>query len=143
MPVRVTASSTRYAAFFLLALTINIVDSTLVRSISDPGKRLFVAGGAVFDLTLTVSATYYWLLVRPGIRGRASLMAIALIGILRATFLFPNARTVTAAVGALCELGLAAFVIVQVRQRVRHRRSNPDPADAIRQARSARHWSLS
>ena len=122
----------RYAAFVLLAITISLIDGMITRSVADPEKHMLVAAAATIDLVLVVAAIYYWLLVRPGIRGRGSLVAIVLLGALRATLLFPNARAVTALVSGSCEAGLIAFVVVQVRRRARRGLSNGDPVDAIR-----------
>lgn len=126
----------RYAAFVLLAITINVIDGAITRSIADPGKRMLVAGAATLDLVVVVAAIYYWLLVRPGIRGRGSLIAILLLGGLRATFLFPGARAAMALAGGLCEAGLIAFVVVQVRRRARRGpgERDGDPVDAMRTA---------
>jgi hypothetical protein len=116
MHLRVEDRRIRYAIFLLLAVTINAVDSALTRLISDPGKRMLVAAAASLDMVVVVSAIYYWLLVRPGIRGRSSLFPITLIGALHACFLYPNARAVSAGVAGLCEVGLIGFVAVQVRR---------------------------
>ena len=45
---------------------------------------------AALDMTVTVTALYYWLLVRPGLRPRKSLIFVALLGLLRASFAFPH-----------------------------------------------------
>lgn len=124
----------RYTAFLLLALAINLVDRAIVGTIADPGRRMIVSAAATLDLVIVVCAIYYWLLVRPGIRGRVSLIPIALLGALRATFLYPNARTLAAFAAGACEVALIAFVVIQVRDKVRR---NPgqragDPVDLLR-----------
>ena len=48
------------------------------------------APAAVFDMTITVTAVYYWLIVRPGLRPKSSLFFVALLGLLRASFAFPR-----------------------------------------------------
>ena len=132
-PSRAQRQVSRYVLFALAALTVNLVDNAVLRSIADPRKRLIVAAGATLDIVLIVTAIYYWLLVRPGIRGRASVLPIALLGVLRATLLFPDARVLTAAIAGLCEAGLIAFVMVHVRSRARrHANRLSDPADALR-----------
>lgn len=124
----------RYTAFLLLALAINFVDRAIVRTVADPTRRIVVSAAATLDLVVVVCAIYYWLLVRPGIRGRVSLIPIALLGALRATFLYPNARTLAAFAAGACEVALIAFVVIQVRAKIRR---NPgkragDPADLLR-----------
>jgi hypothetical protein len=129
---RIDHRRTRYAGFLLLAVTINVVDSAITRSIADPGKRALVAAAATADLVLVVSALYYWLLVRPGIRGRGSLVPVFLLGALHASMLYPNARVLAASVGGLCEAGLIGYVAVWVRRRSRGEAREEDAADAIR-----------
>ena len=109
----------RYTAFLLLALSINSVDRAIVQTISDPSRRLVISAAATFDLVVVVCAIYYWLLVRPGIRGRGSLIAIALLGALRATFLYANARILAAFAAGACEVALIVFVVIQVRANAR------------------------
>jgi hypothetical protein len=124
----------RYTAFFLLAVAINAADTAIVRSVADPGKRMLISAAATIDLVVVVCAIYYRLLVRSGIRGRASLIAMALIGALRASVLYPNAKTLAEAGAAVCEAGLIAFVVVQVRRKTRRAPGQPaaDPVDSIR-----------
>ena len=40
MESRIDGRRARYAAFLLLAATINVADSAITRSIADPGKRV-------------------------------------------------------------------------------------------------------
>jgi hypothetical protein len=117
IPIRINAAGLRYAAFILLALTINVVDRALTRSIAHPGTRMLVAVGGTFDVVVLVSAIYYWLLVRPGIRHRGSLIAIVLLDVLHATYFYPNAPAARVVVAWLCEVGLIGFMAVQVRRR--------------------------
>lgn len=126
----------RYALFLALALTINVVDGAITRSVADPGKRALVSVAASFDLVVVISAIYYWILVRPGIRARGSVVPIFLLGALHASMLYPNARAVTASIGGLCEAGLIGYVAVQVRSKSRRKSDSrlEDPADSIRAA---------
>jgi hypothetical protein len=71
-------------AFLALALVINFA-ATVIAS-----RRPQLAAPAALDMTLTVTALYYWLLVRPGLRPRKSLLFVALLGLLRASFAFPH-----------------------------------------------------
>ena len=124
----------RYTAFLLLALAINWIDRAIVRSVADPGRRVLVSAAATVDLVVVVCAIYFWLLVRPGIRGRVSLIPIALLGALRATFLYPNARTLAAFAAGACEVALIAFVVIQVRAKARRHPGTRagDPVDLLR-----------
>jgi len=76
--------------FLALALLVNIAAGAAVRMASDPARMRQVAVAASFDMTITVAAVYYWLVVRPGVRGRMSLVFVALVGLLRASFAFPS-----------------------------------------------------
>src|SRR5277367_6056547 len=135
MVLRLQDRRTRHALFVLLALAINLIDGLVTRSIAAPGRRSLVAAAASVDVILVVSLLYYWLLVRPGIRARASLSFIALLGALHATYFWPIQVPVRAALAGLCELGLLAFVAVRVFRGTRHRSikdASSDPVDAIR-----------
>jgi hypothetical protein len=110
----------RYALFVLLALAINAIDSAAMRAAVNSPRRMIVVTGAWFDMIVVVAALYYWLLVRSGIRGRWTVVPIALAGLVRAT-------SSKALVAGLCELALIAFVVVHLRGR----RRTPDPVEAI------------
>lgn len=115
------------AIFLTLALMINVVASAVTRSITDPSRQVLVTAGACFDVIFVISALYYWLLVRPGLRSPLSLCWIALAGLLRSAFLVPiGAAGKTIALTA-CEGGLLAIVIYMVR---RSRRSIVYPANS-------------
>jgi hypothetical protein len=127
----------RYVLFVLLALAINGIDSAVTRSIADPRQRLIVAAAASFDVVVLVTAVYYWLLVRPRIRARWSVIPIALSGVLHATYFYPNAAAGRAVFAGLCEVSLIGLVAIRVRQGIRRGRtgeSDGDPLDAIRAA---------
>ncbi|MDE3194812.1 MAG: hypothetical protein KGN84_00590 [Acidobacteriota bacterium] len=70
--------------FLTAAILINIAASFAGRM--NPRAAL----AAVFDMTVTVSAVYYWLIVRPGLRPKVSLLFVGLLGLLRASFAFPR-----------------------------------------------------
>jgi hypothetical protein len=110
----------RYALFVLLALAINGIDGAVMRSAGNSPQRNLVIAAAWFDMIAVVGALYYWLLVRPGIRGKWSILPVALAGLVHAT-------SSKAVVAGLCELALIAFVVVQLRAKVR----TPDPVEAI------------
>lgn len=70
--------------FIAAAILINVAASFAGRL----NPRTAVA--AVLDMTITVTAVYYWLIVRPGLRPKGSLIFVALLGLLRASFAFPH-----------------------------------------------------
>jgi hypothetical protein len=123
----------RYTAFFILMLSINFIDSALAKSIADPGRRTTVAVAACFDVVFVVSALYYWLLVKPGIRKKSSLIAIAAVGALHATTFFPGAATLRAVMAGTSESVLIGFVAIRIR-RSRHNQADSDPMEVIRHA---------
>ncbi len=71
-------------AFLALALVVNVA-ATVIAS-----RHPQLAVAAALDMTVTVTALYYWLLVRPGLRPRKSMLFVALLGLLRASFAFPH-----------------------------------------------------
>ena len=98
-------------AFLALALVINVA-ATMIAS-----RRPQLAAPAALDMTVTVTALYYWLLVRPGLRPRKSLLFVALLGLLRASLAFPHivpgrefilAALELAVVGTLAKVFLSA-----------------------------------
>lgn len=103
----------RYTMFVVVALAINLIDGAVARSAVDPHRQLVLAIASTFDIVGVVLALYYWLLVRPGLRGRTSMLAVGLLGAARACYLYPGAGGITATLGALCELGLIGYVIAQ------------------------------
>lgn len=72
--------------FLSLALCVNLAATLAVQFFPSPKVRF----GAILDMTLTVTGLYYWLVVRPGHRGKLSLAFIFLLGLLRASFAFPR-----------------------------------------------------
>jgi hypothetical protein len=140
MQVRVQDRRTRYILFFLIALTINVIDGALTRSIVDARPRMLMAIGASFDVVFVVTGLYYWLLIRPGIRTRWSLIPIAMAGVLHATYMFPHAAAERAILAEICELSLIGFVVVRVRRVIRRDPSDfshTDPVQAIRETLAA------
>ena len=123
--------------FFLLAVSIYLVDSLACRLIADPSRRMLVASGASFDLVLVVGFLYYWLLVRPGLRPRTGLVFIGVLGLLRASFLFPEGMLVKAALAGCAELGLIAYVSVQIARSRRDKTVSSDPLAALQKAVAA------
>jgi hypothetical protein len=120
--------------FFLLAVSIYLVDSLACRMAADSPHRMLVAAGASFDLVLVVGLLYYWLLVRPGLRPRAGLVFVGALGLLRASFLFPEGVMAKAAVAGCAELGLIAYVSVQVARSRKSTSNSSDPLVALQKA---------
>ena len=125
------------ALFLLLTIGIYSADSLAVRLASDPSRRMLVAAGASLDLVLVVGLLYYWLLVRPGLRPRAGLVFIGVMGLMRASFLFPQGALVKAALAGCAEIGLIAFVAVQVARSRRPSLKSDNPLQALRSAVAA------
>jgi hypothetical protein len=96
-------------AFLALALAINVA-ATMIAS-----RHPQLAAPAALDMTVTVTALYYWLIVRPGLRPRKSLLFVALLGLLRASFAFPHlvpGREFIAAALELLVMGTLAKVFL-------------------------------
>jgi hypothetical protein len=128
----------RQAQFLLLAVSIYLVDSLAIRMATDPGHRTRIAVGASIDLVLVVGLLYYWLLVRPGLRPRSGLIFVGVIGLLRASFLFPEGTMVKLALAGCAEIGLIAFVGTRIVRRSaskgRATLGSADPIAALQRA---------
>ncbi len=92
------------------------------------------SAAALFDLTVTASAAFYFLLVRSGYFSRLTLLAISLSGLRAAAFLLPNVDQQYLPdlkwVGAPLELVLIAAI-------VRRLRRVPSGSDTLAQIRHA------
>lgn len=97
--------------FAASALLINIAASAIYRIV--PTRT--VAFAASFDMCVTVTAVYYWILVRPGLQPKASLLLIAFLGLLRASIAFPGAIPGRLWLSSLAELALLAGLVKMVR----------------------------
>lgn len=128
---RLAREQMRWMWFGLLALGIYAVDGWVVRSEAGSGRKMVVAAAACLDVVAVVPAIYYWLMVRPGIRARWSLIPVGLLGLIRATYLFPGATIARASAAGLCEAGLIALVVIQARKMLHSRGEGRDPMDAI------------
>jgi hypothetical protein len=107
----------RQLTFVFLMVSINLLAWLLVsRMAADPRRGLRVAVGASLDVTVVVSALYYCLLVRPGIRSRPSMAIVALAGLLHATYFFPPVGWMRTLVAGLCEAALIGLVVLHVRR---------------------------
>ena len=101
--------------FLALALGVNILVLLLARQATGP-KAQSIAVGAVLDMTVTVPALYYWLVVRPGLRNLASLGLIILLSLWRAAFAFPEIVPGKFWIGAAIECLVIAAVFWGIRR---------------------------
>lgn len=87
------------------------------------------------DLALTVPAAWYWLVVRPGLRSKVTLVFVAFLGLWRAAFLFPDVVPGKIWIGGGLELAIVVAVVTGLRG---HRGSSgmedADPVDRLRHA---------
>jgi hypothetical protein len=113
--------------FSALAILINAFASHLAHTTLPAG----VQAAACFDLTITVTLFYYWLLVRPGLRSAKSLIFVALLGLWRASLLFPSIVPGTLWIGASVE-GAVLITIFAGLWRSRHASTNGDPLERLR-----------
>ena len=97
----------RYATFAALALVVN----GLVFLSPASGR---VRTALFFDCAITVPLFYWLLLVRPGLRGKASLALIAAVSLMRGAYML-NSRAATIA-GIAAEVALVAFVVTRVKR---------------------------
>lgn len=93
--------------FVGLAILVNVLASAAARISPSPTVEF----AAALDMTVTVSALYYWLVVRPGLRPKASLLLVALMGITRAAFAFPHTIPGKHIFAGLVETSLLAALI--------------------------------
>jgi hypothetical protein len=99
-----------YLIFLALTITISAIASSLAHAVTDPGRRALIGTAAALDLTFTVTFLYYWLLVRPGLRGKATMFFVAVLGLWRASFLFPEVVPGKVWIGGGLELAVFAAV---------------------------------
>src|SRR5579863_5203356 len=102
--------------FLAGAIAVNVVASMMAHGVTDPARHRLVAFGGAFDMTVTVTALYYWLVVRPGLRPKASLLFIAFLGLLRASFAFPEAIPFRMWIGAGSEIAMVAALVFGFRR---------------------------
>ena len=121
--------------FLGLAAGINILVMVLARNAASPRSNA-VAVGAVLDMTVTVPALYYWLVVRPGLRNMASLGLIALLSLWRAAFAFPAIVPGKAWIGAAVECLVVGAVVLGIR-RARRMAGSAAETDPVARIHSA------
>ena len=85
-------------------------------------------------MTVTVTGLYWWLVVRPGLRGKSSLVFVASMGLLRASFAFPGVIPGKTFIGAGAEFALVAALAVGFRRARMLKIGEPDgdPVERIR-----------
>jgi hypothetical protein len=102
--------------FLAAAIAVNVIASLLAHGVTDPARHRMVATGAAFDMTVTVTGLYYWLVVRPGFRPWTSLVWIAFLGLLRASLAVPDVLPGKLWIGAGAEFALIAALVFSVRR---------------------------
>jgi hypothetical protein len=118
--------------FLALAVSINLLVMFVARH-ADPSRLRSVTVGAVLDMTVTVPALYYFLVVRRGSGTLASLAVIALLSLWRASFAFPGVVPGRVWIGAALECFAIAAIVTGIRQ-ARRAKTDSDPASRIRAA---------
>lgn len=98
---------------------------------------MLVASAASIDLVLVVGSLYYWLLVRPGLRPVTGLVFVAIAGLLRASFLFPEGAGFKVVLAGSAEVGLIVFVAVQIARSRKNSSNSGDPLEALQRAVAA------
>ena len=123
-----------YFSFLALTVFIAACASALAHTVTGP-RRTLVGTASAFDLTITVTALYYWLLVRPGLRSRTTMVFIALLGLWRAAFLFPDVIPGKVWIGGGLELAIFAAVGTALwKSRGAAREGEGDPVERFRSA---------
>lgn len=138
---RVTAltSRTRTLLFIGGALAINTIDALAIRMAAGTPRAAWVGAGAVVDLVGVVTLLYWSLLVRRGLRGRASLAVVAAVSAVRATLLLPTPAPLRlAVVGALevAVVGAMGWAVWSARRRMHASNAPGDIVDTLRGAAS-------
>ncbi len=130
-PARLRNSQLTFLALGLLA---NVLASVAVHRAAGAERYRLVAFGAALDMTVTVTALYYWLIVRPGLRRKSSLVFVALMCLTRAAFALPDVIPGRALIGAGAEIALVAALAISFRRarRLSADRPDTDPVERIR-----------
>ena len=120
--------------FLALAILVNILASLAVHRAAGAERYRLVAFGAALDMTVTVTSLYYWLIVRPGLRRKSSLVFVALMGLTRAAFALPDVIPGRALIGAGAEIALVTALVLGFRRARRLSADQPDtdPVERIR-----------
>lgn len=97
-----------YLVFLAIAALVAITESVIAHSIIDPDRHARIGIFATLDLTLVVPALYYWLLVKSGRRSMITMFFVAVMGLWRAAFLFPEVIPGKIWIGSVLEAALLA-----------------------------------
>jgi hypothetical protein len=116
-----------YVVFFALTTVVNAIASHLAHT----SQRVIIQAAAAFDLPITVTFLYYWLLVRPKLRSSKSLIFVALGGLWRASLLFPRIIPGTFWIAAGVE-GVVLIAICAGLWRLRRASAGGDPLERLR-----------
>lgn len=106
---------TRVGLFLGLAISINIIDSQLARTISKPPVSI----AAAFDIAVVVPALYFWLVVRSGIQPLATMIPLCLLALFRATWVVPGSSMARPVLAAGAEIAVVALIVTRTRRSLR------------------------
>jgi len=106
------AKRTRVWLFVGLALSINVIDAQLARSIPKPQ----VGFAAALDMAVVVPALYFWLVVRSGIQPLATMIPLCLLAMFRATWVLPGSSLARPLLGAGVEIAAVAWIVTRTRR---------------------------
>jgi hypothetical protein len=112
------AKPTRVWLFLALAMSINIIDPQLARSISKPA----VGMAAAFDVAVIVPALYFWLVVRSGIQPLATMIPLCLLALFRATWVVPSLSIARPLLAGGAEIAAIALIVTSTRRSLRSTR---------------------
>ena len=112
--------------FLVLAVLVNLLASAAVAHVTDPARHRMAEWAATFDMTLTVTALCYWLVVRPGISRWNSLFFIVLMGLVCASFAFPAVVPGKLFLGVGAEICLLLALVFGLRRARRMKTAAPD-----------------
>ena len=115
MPSQAATRTARYTAFVGLAI---LVQSLVYRfnagGLGVAHRQDLIRTALFFDCVLTIPFCYWLLLVRPGLRGKASLALIAGVSGLRGAYLLPSRYGM--AIGGVAELALVVIVATRIKR---------------------------
>lgn len=112
------AKQPRVWLFLGLAVSINLIDAQLARTISKPA----VAIAAAFDMAVIVPALYFWLVVRSGVQPLATMIPLCLLALLRATWVVPGSSLARPLLTASVEIAVIALIVTRTRRSLRRTR---------------------
>lgn len=108
-------ATVRYASFITLAITVNLLVFALHSGMWIASSRQdFVRAGLVFDCAITIPLCYWLLLVRPGLRGKTSLVLIGSLSVIRGAYLLPSRAGML--LGVATEAGLIIYIATKVKR---------------------------